>query len=223
MVREECKRCQWRGTFPGVEHITCDFCWITGRVKIKMPPRADGLCPAFEDGEPLRIEVRPMDNPFRAIIVKGRSFSHEELLALYNRGLTDGEIAREIGSVKSTIYSWRHRNKLPAHGKVQGGGTKFDYSVFRQLWDQDLSDAKIAKAVGCAASTVSRWRVLYGLPSKGKSGQDPVLDRAKMRELYDTGLSDAQIAREVGCNPSTIGKWRQRENLPAQGAKLCHT
>ena len=219
MVRPECKQCQWRGTFPGVDHITCDFCWITGRVKAKLPPRADGLCPAFEEGDQMRIEVRPMDDPFRAIIVKGKRFSHEELLALYNKGLTDGEIAREIGSVKSTIYKWRHRNKFPPNGKPQDGGSKYDYKVFRELYDQGLSDTKIAKACGCAASTVSRWRTLEGLATKGISGSAPRLDRGWMRELYDKGWTDERIARVVGCNSSTVGKWRLRNDLPANGRK----
>ena len=121
MVTKECERCRWRGTFPGVDHITCDYAWITGKCRTAMERRADGICPAFEGGDPVRIEVRPMDDPFRAIIVKGKKFSHEELLELYQKGMTDGEIAREIGSVKSTIYKWRHRNELPPNGKPPSG------------------------------------------------------------------------------------------------------
>lgn len=216
MVKEECRRCQWRGTFPGVEWITCDYCWITGHTKAKLQPREDGLCPAFEEGEPVRIEVRPMDKPLRAIIIKGRRFTHEELQELYNKGLSDGEIAREIGSVKSTIYQWRHRNNLPPNVKNQTHKTKYDYAEFRRLWDKGLSDSKIAKAVGCAMSTVNRWRMLEGLASHGLSGSVPVFDRARMRELYDKGLNDPAIAREIGCGSSAVSKWRIRENLPPQ-------
>lgn len=219
MVRIECNQCRWRGTFPGVDHITCDYCWITGKVKAKLPPREDGICPAFEEGEQARIEVRPMDNPFRAVYIKGQKVTHEELMALYQKGLTDGEIAREVGSVKSTIYNWRHRNGLPPNGKMQDSASKYDYKVFRELWEQGLSDTKIARVAGCAASTVSRWRTLEGLKSKGLSGSAPILDRRKMRELYDAGLSDAKIAQEIGCNASTISKWRIRENLLPNGVK----
>jgi len=221
VVTTECYRCKYRSTMFG--EICCDYCWITGHSKLKLPKRADGGCPAFEDGEPLRVEVRPMDNPFRAVFIKGKKVTHEELLALYNRGLTDGEIAREIGSVKSTIYKWRHRNNFPANGKPQDGGSKYDYKVFRKLYDQGLSDTKIAQAAGCAASTVSRWRTLEGLKSKGVSGSAQILDRDRMRELYDAGLSDAKIAREIGCNASTISKWRLRENLLPNGVKTCRT
>ena len=218
-MTKECERCRWRGTFPGVDHITCDYAWITGKCRTAMERKADGICPAFEGGDPVRIEVRPMDDPFRAIIVKGKKFSHEELLELYQKGMTDGEIAREIGSVKSTIYKWRHRNELPPNGKPQDGGSKYDYKKFRELWDRGLSDTKIAEACGCAASTVSRWRMLYGLKTRGVSGSAPRLDRGRIRELYDRGWSDEKIAREMGCNSSTVGKWRARNDLPANGRK----
>ena len=217
MVMYECKSCRWRGSFPGVDWITCDFAFITGHCRTAMEPREDRLCPAFEDGEPVRVEVRPMDKPFRTIVIKGRPFTHAEILELYNKGMSDGEIAREIGSVKSTIYQWRHRNGLKANAKKQDANPRYDYGKFRELYDSGMSDSKIARAIGCAMSTVSRWRTLEGLESHGVSGTAPKLDRAKMRELYDIGLSDAKIAREVGCHPSTVGKWRLRENLPAHG------
>ena len=211
MVKTECRRCRWRGTMFG--EICCDYCHITGKSKIKLPQREDGFCPAYEEGKK---ERRLPKDPFRTIIIKGHSYAHEDLLALYNRGLTDGEIAREIGGVKSTVYKWRHRVGLPAHGAMPTE-PKYDYDKFRALWAQGLSDMLIAKECGCARGTVAHWRKQEGLKSKGVPGMAPAIDRARMRELYDKGLNDVQIARELGCDDCTVNRWRHRNGLPARG------
>ena len=216
MVTKECFSCKYQGTMG--ELICCDYCWITGKCRTKMERSADGKCPVYEEGERYRVEVRPMDRPFRAIIIKGNSISHEQLMALWQKGMTDGEIASEVGSVKSTIYKWRQRNHLAPNG-LNTNGKIYDYAKFRELWEQGLSDTKIGKECGCAGSTVGRWRQQHGLESKGISGHLPILDREKMRELYDAGMSDERIAREMGCNSSTVGKWRARNDLPANGRK----
>ncbi len=222
MVTEECYKCKWRGTLGGIESdFCCDYCWVTGNVRIAMEKREDGLCPAYEEGDPVRLEVRPLDQPIRTVVIKGRGYTHAELMEMYGKGMTDAEIAREIGGVKSTVFQWRHRNNLPPNQRKQEFKSKYDYAEFRRLWDKGLNDSKIAKAVGCAMSTVNRWRMLEGLASNGVSGSEPRIDRKKMRELYDTGLSDSKIAKEVGCNPSTISKWRIREGLPPNGVKPC--
>ena len=218
MVTKECYSCRYRGTLGGIElSFCCDYAWITGHCRTAMKRRADGKCPAYEEGERYRVEVWPMDRPFRTVVIKGRGFTHAELLEMYNKGMTDGEIAREIGAVKSTIYQWRHRNNLPAQAKARENLPNYDYARFRELWEQGLSDMKIARACDCSPATVSRWRTMAGLPSKGISGTPPIFDREKMRELYDKGLGDEAIAREIGCNKSTISKWREREDLPAHG------
>ena len=41
----------------------------------------------------------------------------ERVQDLYDQGLGDDEIARELGYGRQQIYGWRHRNGLPPKGK----------------------------------------------------------------------------------------------------------
>ena len=43
--------------------------------------------------------------------------SDERVQYLYDQGLGDDEIARELGYGRQQIYGWRHRNGLPPKGK----------------------------------------------------------------------------------------------------------
>lgn len=54
-----------------------------------------------------------------------RTFDEEKALELYNKGMSDGEIARELGVKRhTTIHAWRKRKKLDANHKPGGAPKK---------------------------------------------------------------------------------------------------
>lgn len=50
--------------------------------------------------------------------------SFAERMELYNKGLSDGQIAKELGLNTSTIMQWRHRRGLPALYEPASGQKK---------------------------------------------------------------------------------------------------
>ena len=211
--RGECLRCKYQGTLDGYE-MCCDYCYITTHARIAMEKRDDGLCPAFEEGEPVRREVLFYEQPIKIVRKKRMRYSHEKMLELYMAGKNDSEIAAETGCEKSSVYAWRHRNQLPANER--GKESKYDGEEFRKLYDKKMSDGKIARACGCTESTVSRWRHSQGLPAWGHGEK---MDPVKARELYDQGMNDIEIAKALGRSDKTVRIWRQENNLPTQREK----
>lgn len=79
-----------------------------------------------------------------------------KITQLYNSGMTDAAIAREIGVHPNTITKWRTARNLPSNLK------RTDLEPLKEqmacLYAQGLSDKKIAKALGCSSTSVLRWR-----------------------------------------------------------------
>ena len=83
----------------------------------------------------------------------------------------------------------------------------------RELYEQGLSDYKIAEQMGCAASTISEWRKKNGLPASGIKRKAEVLED-RMR-LYEQGMSDGQIAKALGLTRVAVMNWRRKSGLPS--------
>lgn len=127
-----------------------------------------------------------------------------QIVNLYNLGMTDKEIAHNIGNVTDgAIYYWR---------KKLGLKTKFDYSQiskikkdsFEPLFKQGLSDAKIAEALNVSVDGVYSYR-------KRNNYDRDNYTIAKFRELttfqkevlLGTMLGDSSFKKGKGCiNPA---------------------
>lgn len=105
---------------------------------------------------------------------RGRKSQYDWVKAeeLYNQGLTDGLIAKQLEPkcTHKTVCLWRYVNDLPSnegilpknYPKHTKQGT-VDYGKFRQLYDQGMVDREIAKQVGCSIFPVFKWRKINGL------------------------------------------------------------
>ena len=209
-----CRKCRFRGFFDYDTQVCCNYLWITGKPRILLPPREDGRCPAYEEGDQeysqiTQIAVKvPTDRPmYKTQYVK------EQMKALYDKGMIDREIAAEMKCHEKTVALWRRKEGLPANRKYKPA---VDPKVFESMYKLGYSDQKISKLTGCHHSVVANWRHKNDLPPVDKGGKKPIFDRARMRELYDRGLYDSQIAREMGCNESAVKHWRDKEGLKAQ-------
>ena len=99
-----------------------------------------------------------------------------------------------------------------------------------KLYDQGLSDSKIAKAVGCTRLTVFAWRQRNDKPTnhpkhtqtgkknptEKREAHNKKIDDDRAWELYDSGLDDKEIGEILGLSPSTIAAWRRRHSLICQ-------
>lgn len=92
-------------------------------------------------------------------------FSVDKARRLYDQGITDREIAAEMGASYSTVHRWRLAAQLPPKSAKHKRRCKFDETLARKLYDDGLSDQKIADQVGASFQSISRWRIRNGLPS----------------------------------------------------------
>lgn len=115
---EQCRLCKYKGTIGGVP--CCDFCFLTGHSRSTMKPRKDGRCPAFRKGE-RPVNVRALTASYKAITVmrppQRKMYDHTQMMDLYNQGLTDREIADEMGCAPKTVATWRFRSGLISNRK----------------------------------------------------------------------------------------------------------
>jgi len=98
---------------------------------------------------------------------KSMSFFPERL-RLYEEGLSDSEIAREIGVAKTTISGWRWRRKLPPNGGERGRQKihipKGDLE--RMYWEEGMTQTEIGEELGVSEYVVSDRMREYGIPSR---------------------------------------------------------
>lgn len=73
---------------------------------------------------------------------------------LYNKGLTDSSIARELGCTQPGVSAWRYREGLPA----QHPHARMDQEEIRRLYDKGYNDTEIARMTGHNTDSIRRWR-----------------------------------------------------------------
>lgn len=128
----------------------------------------------------------------------------QQLVSLYNQGLTDKQIAENLGNITDgTVYYWRKRLNLQ---------TKFDYSQiskinkekFKELFDQGLSDSKIAEMLGVSYDGIYAYRKRNGYERENYSIAKPrELSQFQKEVLIGTLLGDSSIIlAKDSINPS---------------------
>lgn len=89
-----------------------------------------------------------------------KQLDNNRVLALYNRGLCDRDIADRLGISANRVRAWRRSHNLalnPAKGKV------IDYAKMEELYHMGYYDKQIARQVGISDTQVRRWRLAPGL------------------------------------------------------------
>lgn len=99
-----------------------------------------------------------------------RKVSNEEIVDLYAEGLSDYEIADELGVGKSTVQR-RRANELSLPPNGQGGrnqgSVSFDQEKVIELHNQNKSDSEIAEEVGVSSDAVRAFRTKKDLETNG--------------------------------------------------------
>lgn len=89
-----------------------------------------------------------------------------------------------------------------------------DYDRMRELYEQGMSDGKIAREMGLVdQSLVRKWRDRYGIPAHGNQKRVPKFNPEHAMIMYQDGDSDRQIAEAMGVDRSMVYQWRKKEGL----------
>ena len=132
----------------------------------------------------------------------------DKLRELYGKGLSDRQIAVQLGTKEYRVYRWRKDRKLSSN--YNNTHRTIDEERARELYDEGSPDTRIAAELGCGVSTVASWRYREGLPAIYPHRR---MNDQRIRELYDKGLNDTQISKVTGNSTDTIRRWRKRNGL----------
>lgn len=86
-----------------------------------------------------------------------------EAMALYREGATDREIASALDIHTERFARLRRKQGLKPNPDQRGPAPRFDWKRAECLYRQGMNDREIADALGCAISSVWRWRYKYML------------------------------------------------------------
>lgn len=187
---------------------------------LKVAPLLDEGLSEYEvarrTGIPIKLIRRGRQNGdvsrMRGVSAARSDAADERYRPLYDKGLTDDEIAKRTGSTPDAVGGWRNSRRLPLHadGRVEYRDRLKAEADARYMphYERGLNDAQIAEATGVAQSTVERWRGNRGLRANSeKSARNYYLH-------YRRGLTDEQIAEKTGGDLDKIRVWRERRRLP---------
>ena len=93
----------------------------------------------------------------------------EKAMAYYEAGMSDIEIAEQLGVHKSTVSAWRRTNGLNSNLVVMCPAD--DEKARMELYEQGLNDSEIGDALHMSPATIWKWRKLRGLPPNVRPGQ----------------------------------------------------
>lgn len=97
-----------------------------------------------------------------------RVTDYDRIRELYEAGMTDGKIAKEMGLVdQSLVRKWRERYGIPEHGN-QKRIPKFDRVLAWQMYQDGKNDREIADAMDIDRTQVYQWRKKEGLEPMNK-------------------------------------------------------
>lgn len=113
------------------------------------------------------------------------------------------------------LYDEGAKIYLNSNGIAIEPATKIDYKKVSELYKKGMTDAQIAKEVGCIKGTVRKWRAKNNLKPNLQVGMKSKIDSDKAMEHYKLGKNDHEIANAVGVNADAVYYWRKIHKLPA--------
>lgn len=140
---------------------------------------------------------------------RNTEIDEKEFLRLYEQGLEDEEIAKELNLTKTFIYNYRRKLNLDSqHDKKR----KLNQQKFLQLLEEGKNDSEIGRILGVSNTTIHYWR--EALTDKESNFEyTRKFDIEKFLDLYYSGLNYIQIAKELGCSKSAIQEYGQSLGL----------
>lgn len=119
----------------------------------------------------------------------------EQLIALYNQGKMDSEIAKEINVTRSAIYYWRKKLNLKSkftYSKI----SKIDNKEFEKLFYSGYTDNQIAEKLKMSADGIYAHRKRNGYIRENYNISKPkILSEYQKQVLLGTMLGDSSFKK----------------------------
>lgn len=167
-MAKRCNSCQFRRVQSHCNIVDCNYSLVTGvcrTVLLKDEEMPGEVCPLYVKGASIS-----------AKIYKSRGVSRKPevdyvlVQKLYEAGMFDLEIAKNVHCSKSTIAEWRAKNGLKPNKPNKPVSHIGDF--YKELYDRGYTDLEIADAMGRSMSAVRCWRYRERLaPNKKRAEQ----------------------------------------------------
>lgn len=176
--RERCMQCHYRG----YGEALCDYIGVTGKPRILVSPGVGEECTEFRPltGEAPRkqaaLTLQPNAGmPSGDLDFLRRKSRYRQMRLLYDEGMNDHQISREMGCSPCTVRDWRLREGLKGNTERQRTSPAATIERRKQmlaLWKQGLDDRQISDRMQLSVKTVRVWRRSAGLQSNWKGGKN---------------------------------------------------
>lgn len=113
--------------------------------------------------------------------------NHTQFIELYNKGLNDTEIAKELKVSNAAVTYHRQKNKMEKNFAYK---TTLSEDIFMKLYEQGFSDRKMANILGVSRHSVEYMRTKLKL---GKSYKILSLSSFQRSLLIGTLLGDSHL------------------------------
>jgi transposase len=148
---------------------------------------------------PIKYTTKPRQLNKRQLEQKRRC---EKRLELYNKGLSDAEIAAKLDEKESTVKNWRRYNKLLQHssqssgrppGRPPGRPSKINEKEFLKHYQQRKTTTEIASQLQVTYNCLHTWMKAHNYKANCK-----VKISEKRPESFNKPLSNAETAALPG-------------------------
>ena len=138
----------------------------------------------------------------------------QRIAELNAEGLTDMQIARELGISKESVIRVRKKGNIPAANRPSKNEERNKKII--SMVKQGMTHTQIAKELGIHKQSVMEAVLRHARDTGENYSSFDARDiprRKKIIELNKLGKTDVEIAREVGLSPHSVGRIRKQEGL----------
>lgn len=136
----------------------------------------------------------------------------EKFRVLYNQGLNDREIAKQLGCDRKVIERKRHKLGLSVNYKSV---IRKNPEIVKQMLENGKSSAEISKLLNVSTTTIGKFKKennIRGAYDMKMSKED--IDKAM--SMAQQGYMDSEIARVFGVTPGNIMFHRKNRGIESQ-------
>lgn len=144
---------------------------------------------------------------------KSVNIDMEKFHVLYNQGLSDNKIAKELGCDRKTIERRRHKLDLPVN--FWQSEVKRNPELIKQMLEEGKSSAEISKLLKVSVTTLTKFKKennIRGAYDAKMSKED--IDKAM--SLAQEGYMDTEIAKLFGVTAGNIMFHRKNRGIESQ-------
>lgn len=144
---------------------------------------------------------------------KSANIDMEKFYVLYNQGLSDNKIAKELGCDRKTIERRRHKLGLPVN--FWQSEVKRSPELIKQMLEEGKSSVEISKLLKVSVATLSKFKKKNNI----RGAYDVKMSKGdidKAMTLAQEGYMDSEIAKMFGVTTGAIMFHRKNRGIKSQ-------